>query len=76
MYYQIEHFIMLVFILGFIKSKKTKIPISDENSKRKVLIKWQNLKPKHLKRIKYNCQVPDLLSSYMNSCIEPGFIAR
>ena len=42
------------------KSKITKILNSEENSKRKVLIKWQNQMIQLIKRMDNNCHIPDL----------------
>ena len=45
------------FIHAFLKSRITKILNSEENSKQKSLIKWQNQMIKHIKRMDNNCQV-------------------
>ena len=49
-----------------LKSKITKILNSEENSKRKVLIKWQNQMIKHIKQMDNNCNIPDLVQAFSN----------
>ena len=47
-----------------VKSKTTKILNSEENSKKKSLIKLQNQKLKYVKRIDSNCHIPDLVQAF------------
>ena len=49
-----------------IKSKITKILISEENSKLKVPNQYQNKTMKHIKRMEKNCHIPDLVKAFSN----------
>ena len=55
---------ILLICFVTVKSKITKILNSEENSKRKFLIKWQNQKLKHIKQMDNNCHIPDLIQAF------------
>ena len=65
------HNIVTTFVMH-LRLKKVKWQIYwtelEENSKRKSLIKWQNQKLRHIKRMNNNCHIPELVQAF--SCVE------
>ena len=47
-----------------VKSQKYWFPMKFQN--RKSLIKWQNHRIKHIKRMDNNCHIPDLVQAFSN----------